>query len=468
VTAQFLTKASLRAERRLFEGYRPTPPQAELHDMDELVGVWRDANRLGKTYGIGWDCNAYALGVHPRQRHRPPFTIMVSGTSWEQMVPMMEDIWRFCPKDMIDPRCGFDPGRGITGKPPRIVFTSGPAKGVVIAFSTYKQGSRRIAGAGPVRYYGDEPMPERFYGEVAPRIFESGGRIRIVFTPTPDAPPQKWLHDKVRSGEIREINHGLTERSIWPAGAPLPRKTQAEIDAYERTLLEVEREMRMGRSWWATLTGAWLKEFSDQNIRRFNLRTGGDLWILVGVDHGTVGGKQAAVVVGVEARHSSRPRVYWRAETVSEGVTRPEHDAAAILRMLRKVGLSYDDVDEWVGDRPTGSERWGVEKSNRALRVELAAALKRPLEQTKHIVEPVKYSQSMTDGIRMMNWFFGRCDENGVPHGLVHPDCEHFIEGCRTFDGNPQHPLKDPLDAGRYPVERAIKPTVMSALYGLF
>lgn len=452
----------------MFEAFRPTPPQHEFIQCTEPIAVWRDANRMGKSYGLGWDCIAYARGMHPHQAHRPPFTIMVSGTSWEQMVPLQQQIWEFAPKDELHPKCGFDPGRGIKGKPPRLWFVDGPGKGVVIAFSTYKQGSARIAGAGPVRYYGDEPMPERFFGEVAPRIFDANGCIRIGFTPTPDSPPQKWLYDKVVAGDIREVNHGLTEASIWPIGAPLPRKTQAEIDAYEATLLEVEREMRMGRSWWAVLRGAWLKAFSDECIRSFELRPGGDLWIMVGIDHGTIAGKQVAMVVGIEGRATPRPRVYWRAETVSEGITRPEHDAKAILKMLRGCGLRYDDVHEWVGDRPTGTQRYEIAKSNTAIRRELAAELRRPVHETKPIVEPLKYSGSVMDGVRLMNWIFDRRDAHGLPHGLVHPSCESFIQGCRTWDGHPAHPFKDPVDAGRYPVERAVKMQVMSALYGHF
>jgi hypothetical protein len=50
----------------------------------------------------------------------------------------------------------------------------------------------------------------------------------------------------------------------------------------------------------------------------------------------------------------------------------------------------------------------------------------------------------------------------------VHPDCPNFIEGCKTWDGNPQHKMKDPVDAGRYPIQRAIKQSVMSSLYGLY
>jgi phage terminase large subunit-like protein len=368
----------------------------------------------------------------------------------------MGKLYRLAPKDELDPRCGFDPGRGITGKPPRLVFTAGPGAGSVVSFGTYRQGANRLAGSTLHRIYGDEPMPERYYGEIVPRAFRHRARIRLGFTPTPDMPDVSYLRAKVESGKIREHNYGLTEANCWPRGAPTPWTTEAAIQEFEASLLEVEREMRMGRSWVPLITGRWLASFTDANVRTFELRDLAGAFLTVGVDHGAAAGKQAAVLVALQDRSTPRPRAYIVDEYVVEGITTPENDADAILAMLRRHGLSYDDVDQWVGDKPAGSDRYAIRKSNRDLRRELAAALQRPVAQCHTIITPHKWAGSLTYGMRILDNLARRRTEDGKPHLLVHPRCEVFARACREFDGDPQHPLKDPLDAGRYAVERGI------------
>ena len=115
-------------------------------DTSRLV-LWRDGNRLGKSFALAWELIHRCRGTHPfKTTHRPPIRALVISVSLDQIVPLMEAIWMLVPKGELSSKCGFDPGRGITGKPPRLVFESGPGKGSVISFATYRQGSTRIAG----------------------------------------------------------------------------------------------------------------------------------------------------------------------------------------------------------------------------------------------------------------------------------------------------------------------------------
>lgn len=441
-----------RRELIAIDNMRLTPNQREFIHATEQRVVWRDANQVGKSWGLAYDAIQFCRGRHPVQTHRPPVRVVVAGTSVEQMEPLMWTIYKMLPAGEVDPKVGYEPGRGITGKPPRIPFVRGPGAGSLIQFVTYQQGAKRTAGMTVHRGICDEPPPEEMIGEIWPRLFRHGGSLRLGFTPTPDSPPLEYLYDLVQKGEIREINHGLTEAACWPIGAPLPWKTQAEINRYERGLLEREREMRMGRSWFAVLEGAWLTEFGDHCIQPFGWSDlPDDILLGIGIDHGAAWGKQAATLIAAADWWTPRPRVWWVSETGKEGLTLPEHDARNIKRMLDEVGVGLGDIDFFVGDVPTGSQKYEIRKSNKDLRRELAGVYHLGTEDVPSIATPRKYRRSLQDGMRTLNAIFGRGD------GIVNPRCQNFIQGCRTFDGHPRHPHKDPVDSGRYPVEHVTR-----------
>jgi hypothetical protein len=191
------------------------------------------------------------------------------------------------------------------------------------------------------------------------------------------------------------------------------------------------------------------------------MKFAGKVWkLLVGMDHGTPGeGRQSAMLIAAKDGHTPRPKVAWLDETVSEGFTDPKHDARNILDMLARNGLTYDRVDEWIGDVPASSEILNVVKSNDEIRKWMAIHLGREEAKLKRIATPYKHARSETTGLRTMNTIMSR-SEDGVPDGRVRPRCVHFIEACKVYRGNRKAPEKDVLDSGRYPMERAIQSQV--------
>ncbi len=452
----WLAASRERAQRSGLDYVRLTEPQRIVAQDAAQRVIWRDGNQLGKSYFLAWEILHRLRGTHPyKTTHRPPIRALVASVSLEQMMPLMEKLWELAPKDELSHKCGFDPGRGLTGKPPRLVFTSGPGKGSVLSFATYKQGTTRIAG-GTYHLVGlDEPPTEQMWGEVQPRLMRQNGDLICTFTPTPDMPDLGWLREMVEAEAVEEHNFGLTEANCWIAGAPRPFKTQEEIDEYAATLLEHERAMRIDGAWEPLTKGAWLTNFSEKNTRSDRPLDGA--YLGVGIDHGAAAGKQAAVLFAAMDRHGRQPRVWWWDETLSDGLTTPAQDAQAILDMLARNGLTMLDVDEWVGDRPTGESKHHIRKSNKALRIQLCHIAGIPLHRARVIHTPHKWGGSLTYGMRMLNGLFGTVDDDGIPIATVHPRCKRFIAFALNFKGDRRDPLKDVGDAGRYIMERTIK-----------
>lgn len=451
--------ADATSVRRL-DYLRYTPVQkAIMSDPAPLVLV-RGGNQVGKTLGLHADLLHTARGTHPFQATtRPPVNILVLSESWEQMGQaggFMEKLWDLVPKHEIDPKIRLEPGRGITGKPPRIVFTSGPGKGSVISFGTYRQGARRAAGSTIHRVYLDEPPPGSVYQEIIVRILRHKGKVRIGFTPVLDMPDQRYLRALVEAGEISEHNPHLKESNCWPVGNPCPWLVQGQIDTMARSLPEAVRKMRIEGSWDPVLTTTWLTNW-DGALHVNMSRPPQGAYLGVGIDHGTNAGKQAAILFGVVDRGGLAPVVWFLDEYIGDGITSISDDAREIHGMLRRNGLGWRDIDAWIGDRPTGESRYLVRKSNTQLRKHLAYQAKTHLSGFPSILTPKKYHGSVEHGLWRLNDIMGKVDDEGLPHFNVHPQAARFAEFCAKFAGDRNDPLKDVGDAGRYVLELSIR-----------
>lgn len=461
-----VTISSERAAKNPLDYVNLTVPQRTFVSCNDNEALWRDGNQLGKSFALAWDIHHRCRGTHPYVvcRRRPPIKVLVISVSYDQMMPLMEKLWDLAPKGEIDPDNGFEPGRGITGKPPRLVYVSGPGKGSVITFATYKAGATRVAGGTYDLVVMDEPPPESMYGEVRPRILRRRGLLRIGMTPTPDMPDVSWLRkiavggsQALEPGQVREFNFGLTEANLLPPNYPRPFLDQAEIDAFEAGLLAHEKEMRMRGAWEPVVTGRWLTAFLENVIvQPVNLARLPGWKLTVGMDHGTADGKQCAMLVASKHSDTPRPLMRWAGESVNEGFTAPEDDARGIYDMLQSRGLTYWNIDEWIGDVPATSDVQDIIKSNDEIKRELAKLYGIPLKKMKRITYPQKSARSMQTGLRTMNTIFSRRSTDDTPDGIVDPSCVRFIEACRTFAGDRKDPVKDVLDAGRYAMEKSI------------
>lgn len=437
--------------------FRPTNPQLEVLSNTDRSVVWVDGNQLGKTTAMLVDLVHRCRGTHPWQEvAKPPINAMVVGFSIEQMgqpASIMEKLWGMLPKDEINKTHSFRRGFGITGKPPRIEFTSGPGKGSVIAFGTYRQDVTRFSSMSLHHLLADEPPPSDIMAELYPRLLRNQGTLRICFTPVPNMPNQSWLRKLIEQGKVQMHNYGLAEQHCLPDGAPYAFVTQSEIDALEAALPPYMRGMRIRGEWDPVLEDRWLQAFTrDTHVMPLEPPAGATL--IVGIDHGIVMGKQAAVVIAVTGGRTLAPRVWVLNEAVSEAATTVADDASSIIHMLQEVGLSVGDVDLWVGDRKAGDHRHLVRKSNSLLRRQLAALLNLPPQLMPKIKTPRKFAGSVVTGLTLVNAICASRFEDDTPGLVVSPRCTHLINSMWVFNGDPKDPAKDVLDAMRYSIER--------------
>ena len=457
-------------ERNELGALRYTWAQEKYLRDNRPVVLWRDGNQIGKTTAALVDLIHRCRGTHPFHAiHKPPIRAIILSESWDQMGAaggFQRKLWDLLPKDEIDPRISYDPGRGITGKPPRIVFVAGPGKGSVISLATFKQGPSRLKGPTVHFILTDEPPPPSVLEELMPRLLRLNGHLRINFTPTLDMPDQRWLRKLVTEGKVHEHNVHLKAANCWPQGAPFPWLHQGRIDEMVAMLPEAVRRMRVEGSWEPVLTGKWLTNFDAAKHVRSDMPPEGAT-LGIGIDHGTNAGKQAAILFATIGATDLEPYVWFLDEVQSDGMTNPREDAQAILAMLKRnppesgQKLIWSDIDLWIGDRPTGESRWLIRKSNLELKRHLCALLKIPLgsfpsKPPHRIHTPNKKKYSVESGLHLMNAYAGTFDDDGYPHFVVNPRCKRFIEFCEKFVNDRNDPLKDMGDAGRYIMQLAV------------
>lgn len=429
---------------------------------DSLNKLALTANQVGKTTCTAADIVMEIRGTNPYRARRwtGPINVIMVGESIEQMSMEggpLEKLWEMIPKDEIDPRVTFERGFGIRGlKYPALPFIRGPGAGSVIRIRTYGQSDQSFAGATVHVVWCDEPAPESVYTELVPRLLHHRGRFIITFTPTLNMPDQGWLKKLVDDGVFRCHHVPFTEEATWLEGYARPLIPQAQIDAFARSIPEIQRGMRLMADWEPVVTGSFLKGFNRVTcvgpfVGPRAVPAGSK--IVVGIDHGLKAGKQRAMLLYASQYDDlQRARVWWVDECGSDDYTSPKRDAQAILEMLKRNGLEYVDVDEWIGDVQTGDGRLVKAKTNGDLRRALLTELEiSPTdERALWIHTPNKFTTSMYYGLHNMDDLFGS------GRAFVSPACQRFIKACENFRGKRDDPLKDILDAGRYAFERAV------------
>lgn len=417
--------------------------------------VLRGGNGTGKSWTQAAEIVWRATGTHPfRETKPPPARLAAYGFSHSSLEALMTAVWHLGQGTGIV-RGGYDPGRGITGKPPRLVWGNGS----VLMFLTYSQNSQAYAGKSLDYQALDEPCPASKWGEIEGRTREAG-EVGLTLTPTPEAPSQAWVEEMCKQGLFSltvaplcldpDRPETITLDAVTPRGGR-PWLSEARIAKKIQRWLPLERRMRCGLSWEAIAVGRQLDGFQPRHYESW-FEPAGEVVGCVATDHGIEPGRQATVLVASDGYR------FWVL-----GVYRPSHkaprtstaqDAQGVVRLLADAaGWSPETRLLWVGDRAAESKKWAGRKENGLLAHAIADTVGKPLDALNagrglFIKVPHKPPGSVTAGLRVLNNLF---IEDRIR--LYAPRCQPLIDAIKEWEGSPKDRRKDLIDALRYGID---------------
>jgi phage terminase large subunit-like protein len=435
--------------------FRPTPPQLAFLSSNHPIRMLRAGNQLGKTWAGLADCIYRCLGSHPYTLVKAaPIEAWVVVVSWEQSLSIQGKLWQLLPKDAIEPDCEYTPGKGFRGRTPIVRFKNGS----VLRIRTVNQGAMALASASIDFCLLDEPPPMDVWSELAARVLRQRGRIALTLTPI--GLPLGWLKKLVEEQVVQDLHYPLTVENTTPIGGR-PLLTREDIEKLEAQVLPQERAQRIHAEWDSGWTeGRVFRMFDPAQHVRADVPAGEAL-IGVGIDHGTEAGAQVAVLTAlVRDAGEGHPKIWVLDQIVSDGMTTPDQDAAALLAMLKRCGLRWENVDRWVGDRKVYGKRNGSLKSNAMLMSSFERALKLPTGSLPFRIHTAyKPRGSVFEGYRVLSAAMLRNDFS------INPRCRGLIDDLQKFDGREASEHKHSIDALRYTLElytrRLYQPTAI-------
>jgi len=420
--------------------------------------VLRGGNGTGKSTLQAYEIVSRATGTHQyRATKPPPVKLAAYGFSHSALEALMGDTWRLAQGTGLDSRCDYDPGRGITGKPPRLLWRNGS----FLIFLTYKQSSAAYAGKTLDYQALDEPCPALKWGEIEGRTRE-GGEVGATLTCTPEGFDQTWMADKIEEGVFSLTTAPLctdpndfstiTLEAVTPQGGR-PWLSRQRIQEKIQSWLPLERAMRCGLSWEEIAVGRQLDGFQPRHVEDWHLPRG-EISGGTGTDHGMNPGRQATILGGTDGH-----MVWIFGEYRPKTRTSTKQDAEGVIRLL-KTGAGWTPSTKliWVGDRAAESRVWATRKSNGMLAKAISERVGKPLDQLSvgsprglFIYTPKKFTGSWYEGLKLINSLF---IEDRI---RIHPRCVELIAAIKGWEGDKRDPRKDLLDALRYLIEALIE-----------
>ena len=468
VDASLAATERIQAKVRRAPGayYRWLPRQDRfLRDPSRRKLIRAGNQHSGKTTVALYEVICRCLGTHPHfTTRRPPIRCWVVCARVDQSIPIQQKFVDLLPDGVLDNLDRFDPGAGFRNEAREAVFKNGSR----VKFMTTGQDSIAFAGATLDVVLFDEPPPQRIFHEANKRIMRRGGVILASLTPI-NGGPMDWLQELTERTPpmIKDIWEPLTSASFIPVGAhePLMLDDGTVLDAAFIKRLEdegdpYENPIVVHGEWNPRAQGQVFSTFnaSEHVVGSIQTKPGEHWTVNIGVDHGEVAGKEAAILCFVKRipqEEGGGEIVFVAAEYVGGSDITIDADAEGIIGMLARYGLDWGAVDSAWGDKTTTDAAWRS-KGNRDLMAAIRKAMDRKKPGTGRLVtkrnefQQVKVGEGRAQG--SVNLGVKYVNQRILRRGqfLVHESCKHLIKGLQEWDYHPKHPAKDIIDALRY------------------
>jgi hypothetical protein len=455
------TEAACELERRVAE--RPLrwvewlPNQwAFLRSRARIKQIRQGQQWGGKTTAalrevVGRCVGRHPLGADGWSYPSGPIDAWVICASWSQSLAIQAKLYAAIDPADLHPACVYDPVRGFIGRNPSVRFRNGS----IIRIKTTRQGGLSLAGATiDVALFDEPPESQRVFSEVLARLTHRGGTLLLSYTPV--NAPVAYLRELCERGVIEDHWSRLTPEAMIPVGRTSPARgpdgvlrDAAWIAALEAKYPAHEVGVVVHGEWEFRTTAAYFRDVWRSEMVHDRVPTG-NVHVVMGFDHGTLPGKQIALLVAVdEASGAESPSIYVVDEYVDyTGVAAPSDDARAVLAMLRRNGIRWEDLTAVHGDRVhmPGSDG---QKSNRDLTAHLLREL--GVARLAPPVRTVKRGRghgagSLSTGSR---WLHVAMHQGRF--GL-HPRCKRLVAALPKYT-MADDDAKDPVDALRYALD---------------
>ncbi len=431
------------------------------HDGPE-PHLLRLGNRMGKSTCGAAELIFRARGKHPFKRVRSgPVRLALVCFSLIQSVEIQRVLWELVGKDNnveLVPGTEFSSKTGFKGHKPVVQWLNGSE----LHIYGNAQGAGALAGAEFDYILMDEPPAPEVYEECFERVKNTEGGIGITLTPI-NGPPLPWLRELCEQGLVRDFHQPLTAESQVSPITGLVRRTkagtpwdQAFIDKVRKRTDPINAPIRLDGEWESRCEGQFFASFDplkhvSEHLPKTKVR------IALGFDFATADREKglAAVLSYVwDVKHEEEGRTYSYIHAIDEvvlpGTSTMEVFARHTLRMLRRHGVKWTDVDYVYGDNPVKSRF--AESSIKELARHLARQLGVPLEHLQPRIKNAKEGGAQSSARRRTKdircrWMYGELAADRV---LVHPRCKVLIQALQKWDYGDKHELKDILDAWMY------------------
>lgn len=427
-----------------------------LSDRGPRPKLMRSGVRQGKSLAGVAEVNWRCLGYHPFNPTIPTRAVrcaFITTDKQAQGVQIMRLFWEMVCKDDLVETVEFSERTGFRGHVPVVQYKNGSS----VTWYSNNAGPKALQGSEYDYIQADEPISPEMFNECRNRVRNTGGQVGLTLTPLHQ--PCEWLEKLCAQGLVTDHHVGLTlESQISPLTGKVRLKKdgtpwdQAFIDELRSTVVGPDAVVTLDGEWEARVQGQYFTCFEPGKHVTADFPDEAMDWHL-GIDYAASDrdNGMVAVLTGVqrvEIDGAEIPHFWTLDEVTMPGTATMDQFAKAVLKMLKRHGLKWPDLDSAFGDKPARSRHQvssNLELARYLARATGVTAIRPKLLSVKE-GSGASSSQRRSKDIRS-RWAW---QEMASDRMRIHPRCVHLIEALQRYDYSAKSPYKDVSDAHLY------------------